>query len=175
MEDLLIHPLPDYTLQVGAVLAMMEMTRATTKKQVAKFNTAQLDWRIDDKANSIGMLLGHIAAVEEVFAIEYFEGRKLSEAEEAVLLPCIELGDAGYEATRNTSLSEYIQGLDRAREKTKAQLRKIDDVMLNLPRPVWERQVNWHWMLYHMMEDELRHAGQMTWLSKRLPAELADM
>lgn len=172
MEDLLIQPIPGYTSQVGILLSMLEKTRETTKKHVAKLNTAQLDWRFDAKANTIGMLLGHIAAVEEFYAIEHLEGRKLSAEEDKFLTPRLDLGDMGYAAMRNTSLHEYLENLDRARERTTAQLKQIDDTRLNALRKLGDRQASLHWMLYHVMEDELRHTGQISWLLKRLPAGL---
>jgi hypothetical protein len=75
-KEYIIQPLSGFTPHVGVLLSMMEKTRETTKERVANLSTAQLDWRFDAAANSIGMLLGHIAAVEEIYTIQHLEVRE---------------------------------------------------------------------------------------------------
>jgi uncharacterized damage-inducible protein DinB len=70
---------------------------------------------------------------------------------------------------KGIELEEHFRNLDRVRSKTIEEMRKIDDERLNAPQKIWGSQANLHWMFFHVMEDELRHTGQITWLLKRLP------
>jgi uncharacterized damage-inducible protein DinB len=165
----LIQPISGFTPQVGALLSMMETVRKKTKERVLTLTTVELDWRFDQKANSIGMLLGHIAAVEEVHTIPYLETREPTSEEHSFLKPRLELGDAGFEAMQGKRVEEYITNLDRVRERTINGLRNIDDEELNSPISISGTEVNLHWTFFHVMEDELHHTGQIAWLLKRMP------
>src|SRR5438552_12452205 len=145
VKSMLVQPISGFSAQVGVLLSMMEMTRETTRARVVGLTVPQLDWRFDSKANSIGMLLGHIAAVEEIYTIEHLEGRKPTAEENSWLQPRLELEDAGFEAMRGTKLNEYFADLERARKRTEEQLSKIDDEALNRPMKMWGMEVNLHW------------------------------
>jgi uncharacterized damage-inducible protein DinB len=171
-KDLLVQPVSGFTAQVGSLISMMEVTRSTTKERVLGLNTDQLDWRFDQDANSIGMLLGHIAAVEEIYTIGHLEDRQLTVEEDSRLQPRLELGNAGFLAMRGTKLDLYIAELDRVRANTIERMRELDDEKLNAIQNQWGKRVNLHWMFFHVMEDELRHTGQITWLLKRMPSNI---
>ena len=169
MKRMLVEPVAGCSVQVGCLLSMMELTRAATKTHVADLGGSQLSWRLDGEANSVGMLLAHMAAIEEVYVLRYLERREPSPEERAWIAPRHELGQAGFEATRGLELDDHLAAFDRVRTRTVAGLRALDDEALNAHFEWRGVEVNLHRQFFHVMEDELRHTGQIRFLLKRLP------
>src|ERR1044071_6149793 len=126
-KALLVKPLEGFSPQVGALLSMMEVARATTKHRVSQLNSEQLDWRFDPQSNSVGMLLGHIAALEELYTIEHIEQRAATEEENAWLTPRLDLGRAGLLAMQGTDLDAYLTKLDKGRARLIEALRAYNN------------------------------------------------
>ncbi len=168
MKQLLIEPVAGCTVQVGSLLSMMELTRASTRALVANLNRPQLNWRLDAQANSVGMLLAHIAAVETLYWLRHLERRDPTPEEDSWITPRKELGQMGFEATRRLQLDDHFRDLARVRRQTVAGLRHLDDEVLNAPFEWRGVRVNLHRQFFHVMEDELRHCGQIRFLLKRL-------
>lgn len=168
-------PAPGYTPMVGALVAMLEYTRATTLNGVAALGTADLDHQHDERANPIGAMLAHVAAIEWVHAVQTFSLPATTEAW-AEWGPLIQLGPAAWAAARGRTLDAHVERLRAVRERTLEGLRAVDDEWLTrtaalpwLPRPATNL---WAW--YHVMEDELNHRGQTRWLRGRLPSASGD-
>src|SRR5919201_177265 len=62
-----VGELPGFTPQIGRLVAMMAYARRTTLAAVEGLTTADLDHVNDERSNSIGALLAHIAAVEVAY------------------------------------------------------------------------------------------------------------
>src|SRR5215212_1957516 len=78
-----VGELPGLTPQIGRLVAMMTYARRTTLAAVDGLTTDELDHRHDERSNSIGALLAHIAAVEVAYQRSTFDGRDLTSAEHA--------------------------------------------------------------------------------------------
>src|SRR5689334_11258701 len=61
--DLIIGPIDGFTPAVGRLVSMMRYVRSTTLRAVDGLGAHQLDHLYDDRSNSIGALLAHIASV----------------------------------------------------------------------------------------------------------------
>ena len=168
MKQLLVEPVPGCSVQVGCLLSMMALTRESTRAHVAGLTSSQLHGRLDPRANSVGMLLAHIAAVEKIYLLRHLERRDPTPEEQAWIVPRKELGQEGFEATRELSLDDLLADLDLVRGPTFAGLRELDDEALNAPFEWRGVRVNLHRQFFHIMEDELRHTGQIRFLLKRL-------
>jgi uncharacterized damage-inducible protein DinB len=80
-----VKSVPGYAPVIGHLVTMLAYARRTTLKAVEGLSVSQLDHMPDEEANSIGMLLEHIAGVEEwyqegTFGLE-FRGEALARRE----------------------------------------------------------------------------------------------
>ncbi len=128
------------------------------------------------KANSIRALLLHLAAVERLYQLNTFEGRKWDDWDELTVkewgVPA-GLGEAARQTIRGHELAYYLDRLREGREHTLAELRKRDDT--------WLMQIDNHWVWgptnnyckwFHVCEHESNHNGQVKWIKGRLPDAL---
>jgi uncharacterized damage-inducible protein DinB len=101
----LITPVPGFTPQIGHLVMMLNYARWRTLRDVNGLKAEQLDYLMDAKSNSIGMLLAHIAALEAKYQTNTFQGRDLSEHEEQALGPALRLGDLGRKEIKGDDLA----------------------------------------------------------------------
>jgi len=163
-----ILPLPGYTPIIGRLVGMLTYARETTLAAVNGLTVAQLDHLHDDRSNSIGALLAHIAAVERGYQVVTFEGREPSVPETAAWSAALRLGDRGRQEIRGHDLQFYTDELIRTREATLAGLAQHDDAWLEASLTI-APNLNAHWAWFHVAEDEINHRGQIRWLRARLP------
>ena len=156
-----------FTSTFSHLVSMMNYTRSTTLDELEGLSMEQLDFLIHDDANSIGMLLGHMAAVERIYQIVTFEKRNPTEEEEEELSAGLQLGEKGKEAFKGYPLEFYLEELQSVRNETYRKFQKLDDEWLF-------EQTNWWWnepgnnyfKWFHVFEDELNHRGQIRMIKK---------
>jgi uncharacterized damage-inducible protein DinB len=163
-----ILPLPGYTATIGRLVAMLSYARHTTLDAVEGLTREQLDHLHDERSNSIGALLAHVAAVERGYQLVTFEEREPTAAENDAWSAALKLGDKGRRETRGHELQFYVDELRRTREATLAALAARDDAWLETPLRI-APALNAHWAWFHVAEDEINHRGQIRWLRARLP------
>lgn len=165
-----IGDLPGFAPQIGRLVSMMNYVRHTTLQTVKNLSVDQLDYVHDEDSNSIGALLRHYAAVEKFYQVFTFEGRQLNEEEYREWGAALELGEQGRKELRGWTLERHMESMLQVREATLAEFRKRDDEWLMREQPFWGgKPANFHFMWFHVFEDEINHRGQMRWLVKRLP------
>ena len=152
---------------------MLNWMRGSILEPVRGLTMAQLDHLHDAKANSIGALLLHLAAIERLYQIHTFEGKKWgdfdNETKKEWNLPAA-LGKEARKGIRGHDLSYYLDKLKRVREQTLAELKERDDAWLMQIDPGfgWGPTNNYcKW--FHVCEHESHHNGQIKWLKSRLP------
>ncbi len=159
-----------YSPEVGRLVSAMDRARARTLDAVAGLTLEQLDFLYDDKSNTIGALLMHMAAIETLHGIISFDGRSPTPQEFADWGPAFKLGDAARTTIKEKSLDYYLGLLDKVRQNTKARLRNKPDSWLLEERDYINGERANHWYIwFHVPEDETNHRGQINWLRKRLP------
>jgi uncharacterized damage-inducible protein DinB len=163
-----ILPLPGYTPTIGRLVGMLAYARQTTLTAVNGLTREQLDHLHDARSNTIGALLAHIAVVERGYQIVAFEERVPSASETAQWSAALNLEDQGRREIRGHELQFYTDELMRTREATLAALAQRDDAWLEAPLRI-APNLNAHWALFHVAEDEINHRGQIRWLRARLP------
>ena len=173
-DSLIIGATEGFSPGIGRLVAMMRYTRSTTLRAVQGLTVAQLDHLHDGTSNSIGALLAHIASVELGYQRATFEGRGASLPEhEAELTVAVHLGDPARKEIRGHALAHYVGILEAVRAFTLDELARRDDTWLDTATTFGKgRQVNNHFMWFHVFEDELNHRGQIRWLRNRLPENL---
>lgn len=65
----LIGPKEGYTPMVGTMVSMLNWMRQTVLRSVEGLKTSDLDFLIDNKANTIGAMLMHLAATETYYGL----------------------------------------------------------------------------------------------------------
>lgn len=154
----------------------MEETRAELLNPVAGLSPEQLAWHPGAQTESIGTHLLHVAAVEWSWVFEEMFGRSGDEYdgwEEAMPIRF------GLPQVRDRPLAGYADRLDRVRAEVRAALRGLSDD--DLPRLVADasppageapgsRLFSIDWILFHLVEHEAHHAGQVELLARLLPA-----
>jgi len=162
-----------FSPQIGILVSMLTWMRSAILEPVQGLTMTQLDYLHDSKANSIGALLLHLAAVEREYQLNTFKGRKWDDWDELTVkewgVPA-GLGEAARQTIRGHELAYYLDRLRGVREHTLAELRKRDDT--------WLMQIDNHWVWgptnnyckwFHVCEHESNHNGQIKWIKGRLP------
>jgi len=72
----IIGPKEGYSPQVGTLVSMMGWMRMVMLSSVKGLKQDQLDFLLDDKANTIGAMLYHLAATNTFYHLHTFEGVK---------------------------------------------------------------------------------------------------
>src|SRR4051812_21353376 len=165
-----IEPLPGYAPIIGRLVGMLLYARKTTLAAVEGLSIAQLDHLHDDSSNSIGALLAHIAAVERGYQCITFENRAPSAVEQAAWEPALTLGAEARRVLRNHPLEHYTHELSEVRRLTLERLADRDDAWLEQPLQA-APAINAHWALFHVVEEEINHRGQIRWLRARLDSK----
>jgi uncharacterized damage-inducible protein DinB len=158
-----------FTPEIGRLVSMMDYARHTTEEAIRGLTIEQLDFQLDAKSNSIGMLLYHMSSIERAFQIMTFEERELNDAEWGELGTGIELGDKARAVIQGRDLDYYWSELSLVRAKTLDDLREKDDTWLEKVTPFgWDEKANHYFKWFHVMEDEISHRGQILMIKRRL-------
>jgi len=172
-EENIIGPRPGYSPQIGTLVSMMTWMRGTVLSSVKGLTENDLDHLIDDKANSIGSLLLHLAATDRIYQINTFAANPLKELPESYKEKwgaAMELGDAARKTIKGHDLAYYLNLLAEVREQTLAEFRKRDDNWLMAVDKTWGwGPTNNYCKWFHVCEHESNHNGQIKFLAKRLP------
>ncbi|MEH7886428.1 DinB family protein [Bacillus sp. JJ1609] len=149
------------------LVSMMNYTRETTLKAVEGLSVEELDFLVHEEANSIGMLLAHMAAVERIYQIVTFERRDPTEDEEEALSAGLELGEKGRMTIKGNSLEYYLEDLQAARNDTFKKFQSLNDEWLfEQTAWWWNKPANNYFKWFHVFEDELSHRGQIRMIKK---------
>lgn len=171
-----LDPVPGFAPGIRHYVAQLAETRAGLLKPVADLTSAQLSWHPNPETESIGTQLLHVAAVEWSWIFEEIfrrSGEEYDGWEEAMPIRF------GLPQVRDRPLSYFTDRLDRVRGEALAALRGLTDD--DLPRLVADASpppgvaagselYSIDWVLFHLVEHEARHAGQVELLARLLPA-----
>jgi hypothetical protein len=168
----IIGPRNGFSPQVGTLVSMLEWMRQVVVNTVQGLAQKELDFLLDAKANTIGALLLHLAALEVFFQVNTFTSRKkLNAAEEKQWQAALELGEAGRKQIIGHELNYYLDILQKGREYTLAEFRKRDDRWLAQVDPLFfdNQPTNNYCKWFHVCEHESNHNGQIKWVKSRIP------
>jgi uncharacterized damage-inducible protein DinB len=163
-----ITDITGYTYDIGRLVSMMNYARYTTLSTVHGLTTDELDYLHDNKSNSIGALLLHMAAVELGFQIEFFDKRKPNEQELKDWQAPYELSERGRNEIKGKPLEYYLEKLAKVRERTLNEFKSHDDKWLYKEVEWSGHPSNNYFIWFHVYEDEINHRGQIRWLRNRI-------
>jgi len=170
----ILGPKKGYSPQIGTLVSMMAWMRMVVLSSVKGMSQKDLDFLLDDKANTIGALLMHLAATDRIYQINTFEGNSLGKDLPASYKEkwgvAMELGEPARKQIKGNSLDYYLNLLEETREHTLAEFRKRDDAWLLAVDKDWGwGPTNNYCKWFHVCEHESNHNGQIKLLKARLP------
>ncbi|GIN86668.1 integrase [Heyndrickxia sporothermodurans] len=170
METLfLIDQKDGLSLEFSKLVSMMNFTRIMTIREVKDLSMEELDFLYSEDANSIGMLLSHMVAIEKAYQIETFQNREVTEEEINLLNPGLELGARARESIKGNPIDYYIDQLKEVRNETIETFKGLPDEWLFQQTPFWyDQPANNYFKWFHVFEDELNHRGQIRIIKKMM-------
>jgi len=169
-EAWIIGPQPGFTPEIGTLVSMLAFTRKQVVHNVKGMSTADLDFLLDAKANTIGALLNHLAATDAFYHANVFAGFAWEKMPDSVTKQwgvAMNLGEPARKAIKGNSLDYYLNLLHETRERTLAELKKRDDKWLMVLDT--DAGANNFAKWFHVAEHESNHDGQIKFLKSRLP------
>ncbi|MBS1508688.1 MAG: DinB family protein [Bacteroidetes bacterium] len=164
-----IFPTKGYSPQIGSLVMMLNNLSSRVEERVASLTQKELDELMDEKANSIGALIMHLAAAEKFYQLVTFEGRMFNEEEKNPWKVAFDLGEEARQMFKGHNIHYYMDIYKQVRKHTLEELSKRDDEWLlkNVLGRGLERNNYYCW--FHVMEHQSSHLGQILLLIKRLP------
>ncbi len=174
----IIGPKKGYSPQIGTLVSMMTWMRSMVLHSVEGMTQKDLDFLIDNNANSIGALLLHLAATDAFYHATTFDGISMKQLPESFKekwgMP-MELGEPARKGIKGHDLDYYLNILHETREQTFAEFRKRDDNWLMTIDKEWGwGPTNNYCKWFHVCEHESNHNGQIKFLKKRIPGAKQD-
>ncbi len=170
-EALAIAPIGTAVPEIGRYLWMLHDTRQQTEQAIVGLDPAALNWSPLPAANSIGTLLYHIALVEASWLYEDTLAEPLP-ADVAALLPHDSRDQRGHlTVVTDRALAEHLSVLTAVRERLIAAFGAMSLDDFYRLRSLSRYDVAPEWCLYHLIEHEAEHRGEIRTI--RLLAEAA--
>lgn len=170
----IVGPKAGYSPQIGTLVSMMDWMRNVILMPVRGMSVEDLDHLVDDKANSIGAMLMHLAATERFYQIHTFENKKWGDwdkKDKKEWNVASSLGDEGRKQIKGNELSYYLDKLSMVRENTLKEFAKRDDEWLMTIDQKWPwGPTNNYCKWFHVCEHESNHNGQFKFIKSRLPS-----
>ncbi|MFW9966390.1 MAG: DinB family protein [Candidatus Thorarchaeota archaeon] len=153
----------DLSPRVALLFSMMVRTRGRLLRVVEDLTDREIDYSPDMKnIETIGTLLLHIAAVEWSWIFEDIDGEEMDYEK---WKHAFALREDIPQLTKQ-GLQFYIDRLLGVRSDVFARLRNLDDSKLHKLVDVGSAEVSIEWILFHLLEHEALHIGQISLLSR---------
>jgi uncharacterized damage-inducible protein DinB len=168
----IVGPRPGYSPEIGTLVSMLAFTRRQVENNVKGLSQADLDFLIDDKANTIGALLLHLAATDHYYQLNTFGAMKWgtwSDEEKKKWDVPMNLDEPARKAIKGNSLDFYLSTLHDVREKALTEFKRRDDKWLATVVDQGDFKANNYAKWFHVAEHESNHDGQIKFLKRRLP------
>ena len=168
----IIGPMEGYTPHIGSLLSMMNWMRFVMLRSVEGMNKDQLDFLLDDNANSVGAMLYHLAATDRWYYLNTIEGiapeKVMDHKGFSDYRVAMNLGDQARKEIRGNELSYYLDILKSTREATRqAFAKKKDTWLMEVDENFWGGTNNYcKW--FHVCEHESNHNGQIKLIKSRM-------
>ena len=80
--QMIIEPEKGFSPQVGVIVSMLNDLSRRVERTVKDLGVDEIDFLLDEKANSIGTLIMHLASTEKFYQVYTFENREFNKKEE---------------------------------------------------------------------------------------------
>lgn len=148
-----------YLPEIAPWIWALEDVRQTVKQLLEGISQEQLDYQPPGR-HSVGSLLHHIALIESDWLFVEVMETDIDEDLKA-LLPYDNLTDGEMTAVAGQTLAQHLARLDAVRAKLLACFAQMDLADWSRARELPNYTVTPEWVLYHLVEHEAHHRGQM--------------
>lgn len=168
----IVGPKEGYTPQIGTLVSMLNWMRMVILAPVRGMSVSDLDYLVDEDANSIGAMLMHLAATERFYQIHTFENKNWgdwSKEDSDKWSIASGLGARARKQIQGNTLEYYLEEMTKVRAHTLEELKKRDDKWLlavdnNWPWGPTNNYCKW----FHVCEHESNHNGQFKFIKSRI-------
>ncbi len=183
MDDALLTPDPSYDPGTQAVIGTMaaqldDQTKHLTRA-VEGMSVEALEWQPASGYNTVGMLLAHIPIAEAWWLLAAAQGITSKQDADDILVEAIGIkaaddgmplaADGGHpKALTGQPAASYVGRITAARIRTHGVLHAWTDDTLGDAFDVREHRISRRWVLYHILEHQVAHLGQIRVLKRQL-------
>lgn len=157
-----------YTSKVGSLVAQLTLTKHTILNKVLGLSVTQLDTILPCSTNTIGTLLMHMSAMEKLHFNIIFLNRTFNSKEKEFWNGTIP-GEFLPGSIQGHDINYYSEIWHNVRGQMLKCLENVEDKWLyNCPMGKLSNMGNNYYLIFHIMEDQLAHYGQIKSMMKRL-------
>lgn len=166
-REYFFYPKLTKTEGLDILIGAVKDARAVTLARIEDMSEHELHWQYKEGWNTVGCLLEHILVLKDAIRIEDIELRSYTEEEKSRILMPITLGEYIPHLIGKRTLAEYKQLLTTNLEESIRFFESMQesDLWMNKGRD-GVPPFNNSWLLYHIIEDEIHHRGQISILRK---------
>ena len=162
-----------YTNQISFLVSMMDWMRWVVLGSVEGLSQKDIDFLLDEKSNSVGAMLMHLAGTERYYQIKTLSGISKSDLSFGVSGAewdaASSLGDKGRQMFKGKPLSYYLDKLAEVRGFSLKELKNREDNWLMESTKGFDGQLtNNYCKWFHVVEHESNHNGQIKFLKSRV-------
>lgn len=159
-ENLHIAPLAGYVPEIGRALWMLEDVRTVTGHRLEGIAPEVIDWQ-PPAGNSIGTILYHIAIIEMDWLYnEVMETQMPQSVWENFPYP-VRGEDGRLNVITGVSLDAHYKRLDATRQLLLDAFKPMTLDDFRRPRAAERYDVTPAWVIYHLIEHEAEHRGEL--------------
>lgn len=167
-DQLLITPLAGYDPLIARWLWLLTDIRQRTLDVVSGISARTLDWRPDEDANSIGTLLYHIVAVElDWLYVEILEQPDFGTAVAGLLPYAMRDASGRLTSVEHETLQQHLDRMAVSRQRLLNELQPLTAAEFYRVRHLDAYDVTPEWVLYHLLEHEAGHRGEIAELRRQ--------
>ncbi|MFY4776520.1 DinB family protein [Metabacillus sp. RGM 3146] len=166
-KTLMIESLPGYEPEIGRSLWCLEDVRQTLLSKLAGISQRVLDARSDER-QSIGSLLYHIAYIEADWLYEEVLMTGWDPEMRSMFTVSHRTENNELMHVEGQSLDEHFERLRKVREVFLSHFRSINMEDWRKSRILENYDVTPEWVVYHLIEHEAHHRGQIFQLLSKL-------
>ena len=162
MRMQILEPLMDYEPLVGSWLSAYQDTRRRTLDTLGGLKPNLIDWCPPWSGNTVNAILYHLAAIEaEWLFTDILEKSKYPPLIDELFPYGVHDADGNLTSVPGISLQAHIQRLTDMREYFMNTMREINDRDFRRARIFPDYRVTPEWVIYHLMQHEAEHRGQI--------------
>jgi len=162
MRMQILEPLTDYEPLVGSWLSAYQDARRRTINTLEGLEPNIIVWHPPWSGNTVSALLYHLAAIEADWLFTDILEKSEFPPQIDELFPFdVHDADDNLTSVPGTSLEAHIQRLVDMREYFMIAMRAINDRDFRRARIFPDYRVTPEWVIYHLMQHEAEHRGQI--------------